>query len=144
MAQLICAVRAGLAPDRADLVVGTSAGSVVAAYVRSGWGTSELWDTVISSDLPPAPESFLPPVPESLAPLPESAAPESLVPVPESPASTPESLPPPESAAASLPLPESTPASAPSIAWRADRGQRLTWVGSTTTEDQVTVRHTGQ
>ena len=48
---------AGLSPDRADLVVGTSAGSVVAAYVRSGWSTEALWDIVVSSKLPPAPES---------------------------------------------------------------------------------------
>jgi NTE family protein len=48
---------AGLSPDRADLVVGTSAGSVVAAYVRSGWSTAALWEIVVSSDLPPTPES---------------------------------------------------------------------------------------
>ena len=38
-------------------MVGTSAGSVVAAYLRSGWTSSALWDVVLSSDLPPAPES---------------------------------------------------------------------------------------
>jgi NTE family protein len=48
---------AGLALDRADLVVGTSAGSVVAAYARSGWSTDALWDIVATSELPPAPES---------------------------------------------------------------------------------------
>ena len=48
---------AGLEPDRADLVIGTSAGSVVAAYLRSGWGTAALWDIVGSGELPPAPES---------------------------------------------------------------------------------------
>ena len=34
---------AGIVPDDADLIVGTSAGSVAAAYLRSGWSTEELW-----------------------------------------------------------------------------------------------------
>jgi hypothetical protein len=40
----------------------------------------------------------------------------------------------------------STPAPAPSIAWRADRGRPLTWVGSTRLRTRVTgsARHTGQ
>ena len=37
--------------------MGTSAGSVVAAYARSGWTPARLWETVVASDLPPAPES---------------------------------------------------------------------------------------
>ena len=50
--------RAGFAPDSADLIIGTSAGSVIAAYVRSGWTTDRLWDVVLSSErLPPGPES---------------------------------------------------------------------------------------
>lgn len=39
-------------------MVGTSAGSVIAAYIRCGWTTADLWDVVVSgADLPPAPES---------------------------------------------------------------------------------------
>src|SRR4051812_2868787 len=33
----------GLAADDADLIVGTSAGSVAGAYLRSGWTTTDLW-----------------------------------------------------------------------------------------------------
>ncbi|GAC1313814.1 MAG: patatin-like phospholipase family protein [Acidimicrobiales bacterium] len=33
----------GFRPDDADLVVGTSAGSVVGAYLRSGWTTEDFW-----------------------------------------------------------------------------------------------------
>lgn len=41
-----------------DLIVGTSAGSVIAAYLRSGRTTADLWDLALSgSDLPPAPVS---------------------------------------------------------------------------------------
>lgn len=36
----------GLVPDKADLIIGTSAGSVVAAYLRSGWSTEELHDRI--------------------------------------------------------------------------------------------------
>lgn len=35
---------AGFAPDDADLLVGTSAGAVIAAYVRAGWSTEQLWE----------------------------------------------------------------------------------------------------
>lgn len=46
----------GFEPDSADLVVGTSAGSVIAAYLRSGWTTEDLWNLVLTeSDLPPGP-----------------------------------------------------------------------------------------
>ena len=34
----------GFRPDDADLVVGTSAGSVVGAYLRSGWSTEDFWE----------------------------------------------------------------------------------------------------
>jgi NTE family protein len=34
----------GFVPDEADLIVGTSAGSVVGAYLRSGWTTTDLWE----------------------------------------------------------------------------------------------------
>src|SRR5688500_17649462 len=34
---------AGFAADAADLIVGTSAGSVVGAYVRAGWSTDDFW-----------------------------------------------------------------------------------------------------
>ena len=33
----------GFRPDSADLIVGTSAGSVVAAYLRNGWSTDDFW-----------------------------------------------------------------------------------------------------
>ena len=33
----------GFVPQEADLLVGTSAGSVIAAYLRSGWTTDDLW-----------------------------------------------------------------------------------------------------
>lgn len=36
-------VEAGFAPGDADLVVGTSAGSVVGSYLRSGWTTEDFW-----------------------------------------------------------------------------------------------------
>lgn len=36
-------VEGGFAPDHADLIVGTSAGSVVGAYLRSGWSTDDFW-----------------------------------------------------------------------------------------------------
>ena len=50
---------AGLRPDDAELVVGTSAGSVIGAFVRSGWETSDLWQFALGThpllaDLPPA------------------------------------------------------------------------------------------
>jgi NTE family protein len=34
---------AGVSADRADLVVGTSAGSVLGAYLRTGWTTEDFW-----------------------------------------------------------------------------------------------------
>src|SRR5438552_9629372 len=34
---------AGLQPAGADLLVGTSAGSVIAAYLRSGWTGEDFW-----------------------------------------------------------------------------------------------------
>ena len=40
---------AGISPADADLVVGTSAGSVTAAYVRSGWTTEELWQVALGT-----------------------------------------------------------------------------------------------
>ncbi|MHB1445348.1 MAG: patatin-like phospholipase family protein [Acidimicrobiales bacterium] len=49
---------AGFRPDDADLVIGTSAGSVVAAYIRAGWSTEDLWNLVLSGvQLPPGPVS---------------------------------------------------------------------------------------
>jgi NTE family protein len=36
-------VEAGLVPNDADLVVGTSAGSVVGSYLRTGWTTEDFW-----------------------------------------------------------------------------------------------------
>ena len=40
---------AGIVPDDADLFVGTSAGSVAAAYMRSGWSTEELWQVALGT-----------------------------------------------------------------------------------------------
>lgn len=37
---------AGFAPDAADLVVGTSAGSVIGAYLRNGWTPHDFWEAV--------------------------------------------------------------------------------------------------
>ena len=34
---------AGIRPAEADLLVGTSAGSVIAAYLRSGWTGEDFW-----------------------------------------------------------------------------------------------------
>ncbi len=34
---------AGVSPGSAELIVGTSAGAVAAAYVRCGWSTADLW-----------------------------------------------------------------------------------------------------
>lgn len=40
---------AGIVPDEADLLVGTSAGAVAAAYLRSGWSTEELWQVALGT-----------------------------------------------------------------------------------------------
>ncbi len=40
---------AGIVPDDADLLIGTSAGSVAAAYMRSGWSTEELWQVALGT-----------------------------------------------------------------------------------------------
>src|SRR5580658_10577644 len=39
---------AGFVGSSADLVVGTSAGAAIAAYLRSGWGADDLWERVRS------------------------------------------------------------------------------------------------
>src|SRR5688572_27660471 len=39
----------GWAADDADLMVGTSAGSVVGAYLRSGWTTDDLWQLALGT-----------------------------------------------------------------------------------------------
>jgi len=36
-------VEAGFVPDSADLIVGTSAGAVIGAYLRAGWSTEDFW-----------------------------------------------------------------------------------------------------
>jgi NTE family protein len=41
--------QAGIVPDDADLLIGTSAGSVAAAYMRSGWTTEELWQVALGT-----------------------------------------------------------------------------------------------
>jgi len=43
---------AGLDPNSADLIVGTSAGSVIGARVRRGMSTDEMWDVAMSIDQP--------------------------------------------------------------------------------------------
>ena len=40
---------AGVTPDDADLVVGTSAGAVAGAYVRTGWSTEDLWQVALGT-----------------------------------------------------------------------------------------------
>lgn len=42
-------VHAGFAPDDADLIVGTSAGSFMGAYVRAGYSTQEGWDLILGT-----------------------------------------------------------------------------------------------
>jgi NTE family protein len=42
-------VEGGFVPNRADLIVGTSAGSVLGAYLRTGWTTEDFW--AIASDI---------------------------------------------------------------------------------------------
>jgi NTE family protein len=55
-------VEAGFVPNRADLIVGTSAGSVIGAYLRTGWSTEDFW--ALATDLgdgsPEPPEIFSP------------------------------------------------------------------------------------
>ncbi|HZD66368.1 MAG TPA: patatin-like phospholipase family protein [Acidimicrobiales bacterium] len=41
-------VEAGLTPGDADLIVGTSAGSIVGAYLRAGWSMSDLWSRALN------------------------------------------------------------------------------------------------
>lgn len=41
---------AGIPPDSADLVVGTSAGSVAGAYIRSGWSAERLWQLALGAE----------------------------------------------------------------------------------------------
>ena len=40
---------AGIVPNTADLVIGTSAGSVAAAYIRTGWTTDELYSVALGT-----------------------------------------------------------------------------------------------
>ncbi|HZQ26122.1 MAG TPA: patatin-like phospholipase family protein [Acidimicrobiales bacterium] len=42
-------VEAGFVPAQADLLVGTSAGSVVSAYLRSGWTTDDFWRVALGT-----------------------------------------------------------------------------------------------
>src|SRR5438045_9591837 len=39
----------GFRPADADLIVGTSAGSVVGAYLRSGWTTEDFWQLAMGT-----------------------------------------------------------------------------------------------
>ena len=45
---------AGFVPNRADLIVGTSAGSVIGAYLRNGWSTADFW--AMASEMGDGPE----------------------------------------------------------------------------------------
>src|SRR4051794_41834508 len=65
----------GFRPADADLIVGTSAGSVVGAYLRSGWSTEDFWQLAMGTHPSleplggesPAPRGiFLPRVPPPL------------------------------------------------------------------------------
>lgn len=40
----------GIVPDSADVIVGTSAGAVAGAYLRSGWTTEQFWDVAMGTD----------------------------------------------------------------------------------------------
>ena len=40
---------AGIAPGNADLLIGTSAGSVIAAYLRSGWTGEDFWQFTLGT-----------------------------------------------------------------------------------------------
>jgi len=40
----------GVRLARADLVVGTSAGAAIAAYLRSGWSTADFWSEALASE----------------------------------------------------------------------------------------------
>jgi len=42
-------VEAGFVPDSADLLVGTSAGAVVGAYLRTGWTTEDFWQLALGT-----------------------------------------------------------------------------------------------
>lgn len=42
-------VEAGFRPDDADLVVGTSAGAVIGAYMRTGWSTEDFWQLALGT-----------------------------------------------------------------------------------------------
>jgi NTE family protein len=55
-------LEAGFVPDSADLIVGTSAGSVIGAYIRSGWTTEDFWrlSTDLSGGRPEPPAVFSP------------------------------------------------------------------------------------
>lgn len=39
----------GFAPDDADVIVGTSAGSVIGAYLRTGWSTEDFWQLALGT-----------------------------------------------------------------------------------------------
>jgi NTE family protein len=55
-------LEAGFVPDSAELIVGTSAGSVIGAYIRSGSTTEDFWrlSTDLSDGRPEPPEVFSP------------------------------------------------------------------------------------
>ncbi|MBA3654764.1 MAG: patatin-like phospholipase family protein [Actinobacteria bacterium] len=55
-------VEGGFVPNSADLIVGTSAGSVLGGYLRTGWTTADFWALAcdLQGERPDAPEIFSP------------------------------------------------------------------------------------
>jgi len=41
---------AGIVPDSAEVIVGTSAGAVAAAYIRTGWSTEDFWEVALGTE----------------------------------------------------------------------------------------------
>jgi NTE family protein len=54
-------VESGIVPNRADLIVGTSAGSVIGAYLRTGWTTEDFWAMALDMDGGPEPPDIFSP-----------------------------------------------------------------------------------
>jgi NTE family protein len=54
-------VEGGFVPNRADLVIGTSAGSVIGAYLRTGWTTADFWAMALDMSSGPEPPALFSP-----------------------------------------------------------------------------------
>jgi len=60
----------GVAPGEASLIVGTSAGAVVGAYLRNGWTTRDFWAMALAPPSPsPVPGLARLPIPQGMRPL---------------------------------------------------------------------------